>query len=62
MVKAEHVLKLIQNIPADDRSMKFLISLANNAFDYGQLTERQEAAFMKIVSSHRETLIEKGVL
>lgn len=47
MVSAIEIVELIQHIPARERYVKFLCSLATNAFKYGSLTERQEVAFQK---------------
>lgn len=47
MVSAIEVVEIIQKIPAKDRRVRFLVSLANNAFKYGSLTEPQEHAFYK---------------
>lgn len=58
MVTATEIVELIQKIPARDRRVKFLCSLAKNAFEYGSLTDRQEQAFQKA----KNELIEAGVL
>lgn len=47
MVSAIEIVELIQQIPARERYVKFLCSLATNAFKYGSLTERQEVHFRK---------------
>lgn len=62
MVEPRQVIAVIQNIPINSRDMRFLISLANNAYSYGALTEKQENAFMQVVNANRETLKEKGVI
>ena len=62
MVEIKQILAVIQSIPLNSRDMRFLISLANNAYSYGALTEKQESAFMQVVNANRETLKEKGVI
>jgi hypothetical protein len=62
MVEPRQVIAVIQNIPINSRDMRFLISLANNAYSYSALTEKQENAFMQVVNANRETLKEKGVI
>lgn len=54
MVSATEIVELIQQIPARERHIKFLCSLATNAFKYGSLTERQELAFQKAKNELRE--------
>ena len=62
MIDVIRIITVIQNIPANSRNMRFLISLANNAYNYGALTEKQEYAFMQIVDANKDILKEKGVL
>ena len=57
MVSAIEVVEIIQKIPAKDRRVRFLVSLANNAFKYGSLTEPQEHAFLQ----NPEEIKEMGV-
>jgi len=58
MVSATEIVEIIQQIPSRDNNLKFLVSLANNAFKYGSLTERQEQAYSNVISQ----LTEKGLL
>lgn len=58
MVNAKDIVLIIQNIPINSPNMRFLISLANNAYNYNNLTPKQEEAFINCVN----TLKEKGVL
>lgn len=62
MIDVIRIIRVIQNIPIDSRNMRFLISLANNAYSYGALTEKQNEAFMQIIEANRDILKEKGVL
>lgn len=62
MVNARQIVLVIQNIPAESSSMRFLVSLADSAFKYGVLTEKQEIAFNNVVENNREVLVTKGVL
>lgn len=45
MTSTIEIIETIQKLPAKDRSMKFLVSLANQAFSRGYLTEKQEIAY-----------------
>jgi hypothetical protein len=47
-VHLTEVINIIQNISADDKKMKILISLADSFYKFGQLTEKQELLFRKI--------------
>ena len=58
MINARQIVFLIQQIPAESSCMRFLVSLADSAFKYGILTEKQQIAFENCVN----TLKEKGVL
>lgn len=58
MVGAREIVLVIQSIPAECTSMRFLISLADAAYKYGGLTQRQETAFLGCIG----TLKEMGVL
>jgi len=58
MINARQIVLTIQSIPPESACMKFLVSLADSAFKYGVLTDRQEMAFMNCV----DALKEKGVL
>ena len=50
------IIKTIQNIK-DVRcsQMKFLVSIANNAYKYGSLTEKQEYFYEKAIEALKET-------
>lgn len=58
MINARQIVLVIQQIPPESGCMKFLVSLADSAFKYGVLTERQEVAFENCL----DTLKNKGVL
>lgn len=49
MTPAIEIIETIQKLPAKDRSMKFLVSLANHAFSKGYLTEKQEIAYAQVL-------------
>ena len=54
-VKPQQIVEVIQKIK-DIRipQVKFLISLANNAYKYPKLTEKQEGAFYKCVQELKD--------
>lgn len=54
MITAFDIVHVIQQIPADNRKIKFFVSLANNWFKFGRLTEAQELAFKKAIEELRE--------
>lgn len=58
MIAPRQIVEVIQALPPTDANMRFLISLANNAFKYGDLTEKQTMVFQSIVERKRE----EGVL
>lgn len=58
MINARQIVLLIQQIPAESSCMRFLVSLADSAFKYGTLTEKQEIAFNNCLNG----LKSKGVL
>lgn len=58
MATAYDIVRIIQDIPADNKKIKFLVSLANSWFRYGHLTENQEAALIQAIFE----LHEEGVL
>ena len=49
MTSTIEIIETIQKLPAKDRSMKFLVSLANQAFSRGYLTEKQEIAYAQVI-------------
>lgn len=49
MTSAIEIIETIQKLPAKDRSIKFLVSLANHAFSKGYLTEKQEIAYAQVL-------------
>lgn len=58
MIAPREIIHVIQSIPENHSSMRFLISLADGCFKYGALTAKQEAVFCSTV----ETLKSQGVL
>lgn len=46
MISAIKVVQVIQQLPLDSKALRFLVSLADSAYKYGMLTERQEQAFL----------------
>lgn len=49
MTSTIEIIETIQKLPAKDRNMKFLVSLANQAFSRGYLTEKQEIAYAQVL-------------
>lgn len=49
MTSAIEIIETIQKLPAKDRSIKFLVSLANYAFSTGYLTKKQEIAYAQVI-------------
>ena len=49
MINAYDIIATIQRLPTVHRAMPFLTSLASSAFKYGSLTDRQQAAFLRIL-------------
>ena len=49
MTSAIEIIETIQKLPAKDRNIKFLVSLANQAFSRGYLTEKQEIAYAQVL-------------
>ena len=49
MTSAIEIIETIQKLPAKDRNIKFLVSLANHAFSKGYLTEKQEIAYAQVI-------------
>ena len=49
MASAIEIIETIQKLPAKDRNIKFLVSLANQAFSTGYLTEKQEIAYAQVI-------------
>lgn len=58
MIAPRQIVEIIQALPPTDCSMRFLISLADSAFKYGDLTEKQTKALQNIVSIKQQ----QGVL
>ena len=54
MVTVQDIIKVIQKIDITNNKMKFLISLANGWYRFGQLTEKQESAFYRAVEELQE--------
>lgn len=58
MVSAREIVLVIQSIPAESSSVRFLISLADSAYKYGALSPKQEIAYVNCINA----LKEQGVL
>ena len=50
MISARQIIEIIQGLPSNDSSMRFLISIANAAFKYGGLTPKQTDALQRLIS------------
>lgn len=58
MIAPKQIVEIIQALPLSDSSIRFLVSLAESAFKYGDLTQKQAEALQRIVDTKRE----QGVL
>ena len=54
MVSAVDIIEIIKKIPSDNKKNKFLISLANNWYKFGRLTEKQILAFENAVQELKD--------